>query len=681
VLAILVDRAGEVVSRDELRHLVWDQATFVEFDQGLNYCIRQIRLALRDDAVKPVFVETLKKRGYQFIAPVERSVAEASGNAGAIGAPETTPKGRRIAVPAAAVATIALALAAAGAAGMLAGRRRDAPTYTQLTSFSESVHSPAISPDGRTMAFIVGSDASFPPTGEVYTKLLPDGEPVRRTHDSWPKYGVTFSPDGSQIAYTVSDASHGWSTATLPVLGGEPRVMISNAAGLTWLDDGHALFGEIKSGLHMGLVTSTTSRSELRDVYLPRHERGMAHYAYASPDRRSVLVVEMGPTGRWERCRLVPFDGRSAGSQVGPQGACTSAAWTPDGAWMYFTAYFNGSSHIWRQRFPDGEPEQITSGPVEEDGIVMSPDGQSIVASAGMNESGVWMHEPNGDRLVSPEGNAWALSFSHDGRQLYYLLHRGSVDQSSELWVTDLVSGSTEPVIKGFPIVRYDVSADGQQIVFDVRPPGALSQLWLASRHARSAPRLLRANGEDSPFFGSDGEIMFRVSDGARNHLARMKLDGSNRATILPNPILQFKGMSPDRRWAVAMVPVDEVPSTAVVAISLLDGTTKRVCPAECMAQWSPDGRLFYVQPLLQGTESGRAVAIPVPENGSMPGLPASGIRSARDSAAVPGSTVVDLSAYDPTHVGAVIAPGLSAGTFAYAKEISHRNLFRIQLR
>src|SRR5580765_5574899 len=72
VLALLVERAGEVVSRDDIRRAIWDQATFVEFDQGLNYCIRQIRQALNDDAGTPAFVETLKKRGYIFIAPVER---------------------------------------------------------------------------------------------------------------------------------------------------------------------------------------------------------------------------------------------------------------------------------------------------------------------------------------------------------------------------------------------------------------------------------------------------------------------------------------------------------------------------------------------------------------------------------------------------------------------------------
>src|SRR3984957_18697682 len=70
VLAVLLERPGEIVSREQLRTRVWGYATFVEFDQGLNYCIRQIRVALRDGASEPHYIETLPKQGYRFIAPV-----------------------------------------------------------------------------------------------------------------------------------------------------------------------------------------------------------------------------------------------------------------------------------------------------------------------------------------------------------------------------------------------------------------------------------------------------------------------------------------------------------------------------------------------------------------------------------------------------------------------------------
>jgi DNA-binding winged helix-turn-helix (wHTH) protein/TolB-like protein len=72
VLACLIERAGQVVSREDLRNAVWGDGTFVDFDRGLNFCITQIRSALGDDPAAPTYIRTLPKRGYQFIAPVER---------------------------------------------------------------------------------------------------------------------------------------------------------------------------------------------------------------------------------------------------------------------------------------------------------------------------------------------------------------------------------------------------------------------------------------------------------------------------------------------------------------------------------------------------------------------------------------------------------------------------------
>jgi DNA-binding winged helix-turn-helix (wHTH) protein/TolB-like protein len=72
VLSYLIEHAGTVVSREELHRAVWGSETFVDFERGLNFCIAQIRSALDDDAVAPRYVRTLPRRGYQFIAPIER---------------------------------------------------------------------------------------------------------------------------------------------------------------------------------------------------------------------------------------------------------------------------------------------------------------------------------------------------------------------------------------------------------------------------------------------------------------------------------------------------------------------------------------------------------------------------------------------------------------------------------
>lgn len=70
-LALLVAHPGEVISRERLRSQVWDPATHVDFDRGLAYCLGQVRSALGDNAENPRFIETLPRRGYRFIAPVQ----------------------------------------------------------------------------------------------------------------------------------------------------------------------------------------------------------------------------------------------------------------------------------------------------------------------------------------------------------------------------------------------------------------------------------------------------------------------------------------------------------------------------------------------------------------------------------------------------------------------------------
>lgn len=85
VLALLVARAGELVTRDELRQHVWGDDTFVDFDQSLNWCVRRIREVLGDDATSPRFIQTVPRRGYRFIAQPLAEVA-----------PQAQPQPRRV---------------------------------------------------------------------------------------------------------------------------------------------------------------------------------------------------------------------------------------------------------------------------------------------------------------------------------------------------------------------------------------------------------------------------------------------------------------------------------------------------------------------------------------------------------------------------------------------------------
>ena len=82
VLEYLLQRPGDVVSRSDLRDVLWPDGTFVHFDHGLNSCIKQLRAALLDSRSAPRFLETLPRRGYRFIGPVAASQALRAGSRG-----------------------------------------------------------------------------------------------------------------------------------------------------------------------------------------------------------------------------------------------------------------------------------------------------------------------------------------------------------------------------------------------------------------------------------------------------------------------------------------------------------------------------------------------------------------------------------------------------------------------
>ena len=392
--------------------------------------------------------------------------------------------------------------------------------YEQLTNFADSATAPALSPDGRTVAFIRGGTSFLTRSGQIYVKQLPNGEAVQLTDDPQPKLAPAFTPDGARVAYTLreSGAAEGWNTWTVPVSGGQPTRMLPNAAALTWIDDRHILFSEIlaNSTIHMALRTSTQNRADARSVYVPAHERGMAHYSYISPDRASVLVVEMAATGAWAPCRLVPFDGSSAGRQVGPASECRSAAWSPDGRWMYFSALVDGVSHLWRQRFPNGTAEPLTSGSAtEEEGVAVAPDGASLITSLGRRQSSIWLHDPRGERLLSAEGLAFDPSLSADGARVYYLLRRAATSGTVELTMVDIASGRTDRLLPDFSVLDYDISRDERQVVFTTTGSGGERQVWMASLDRRSAPREIARQGDQAAFVDS-GQDRLPVARGAR---------------------------------------------------------------------------------------------------------------------------------------------------------------------
>jgi len=612
-----------------------------------------------------------------------RTAAPASGALKPVWSQQSHPVTRpRLRVPPwAVVIGLMVCLLSAGLLLWMRNRRPATPThteYTQLTYLADSATAPALSPDGHMLAFIRGESPGLGP-GDVYLKLLPDGEPVRLTHDDHPKMGLAFSPDSSKISFTRGEGWD-WQGWTVPVLGGEPSELLPNASALTWAGPHQVLFSE--AGKAMKIVTAGESRANERDVYVPKGT-AMAHRSYLSPDSKWVLVVEMDESASWMPCRLVPFSGGSEGRQVGPiPSACTEAAWSPDGRWMYFAANAGNGFHLWRERFPDGVAEQITFGAPEERGIAVAPDGKSLVTSVGSQQSTVWVHTLKGDQQVSMEEFAYLPSLSLDGHTLYYLVRKNAGKPlSGELWLSDLNSSHKEQLVPGISIARYSVSPDGKKVAFTRADSGSHSGIWIWSLDRHASPRQLQTAEADTPIFARNGEILFSMKEGAFNYIFRMKEDGTDLRKAIPDPIDRLISLSPDDRWIVTATASGSSDRPQIVFGYPMQGGIPRVLCRVCavgsgeidppIVSWSFDQKSMYIDLTHTGAnDKPKTIVIPLNPGEAFPGSWSELVTNTK-LLRMRGVRVLDLPS---------VFPGPDASNYAFWRFSTQRNLYRISL-
>jgi eukaryotic-like serine/threonine-protein kinase len=569
------------------------------------------------------------------------------------------------------IVAIAVLLAAGGGLWWYRAGHHAAPATTswqQLTFFTDSAVYPALSPDGRMLAFIRGADTFFGP-GQVYVKMLPDGAPVALTHDALAKMTPEFSPDGSVVAYGTAIPFDTWE---VPVLGGEAKVMLPNASSLTWIDGGkRLLFSEIKAGIHMIVVSTDLGRGQSREVYAPPGERSMAHHAYLSPDGKSMLVVEMNSQTKFTPCQVMPYGGGGAAQEVGPpKSICTSGAWSPNGKWVYLTLSTDGNFHIWRQRFPGGTPEQVTSGPTAEEGIAMAADGKSLITSVGTVTGTVWIHDGKGEQQISSEGYAGEARFSADGKKLYYLMDNGQT-QGYELWVRDVGSGATDRALPGYTMHDYDVCADGKELAFSRADENGHSKLWVSPVNRRSSPRQIPSTTmDDSVHCLPDGDLLFRAIEGESNFLESVHADGSGRRKVSPSHIFDLINVSPNGKWALVQAGgwSDENPA-AITAFPVEGGEPVKVCLNFCIPGWDVRGESMYIQFFVTSDQNTYVLRL----------------RQAGGLAELPTEVALDgelLKKMKPV----VVIPhqvdsAVSSSLYAYTVNTTRRNLYRIPLQ
>ena len=255
ILSVLLENAGDVVTREDLRRRLWSSDTFVEFDEGVNAAVGKVRYALGDSTENPVFFETVRGKGYRWIAPIEfvenangaakslthpdRSSPAATGEAESLGGfrVEATTSDRRIFVRIGLmISAVALLV---GAIFYLPRPRRVVVQHAevkqrQLTTNSQDnpVSANAISPDGKYLAYAdqKGLHIKLITTGEV--RDIPNPAPYEKSHVEW---GISqnWLPDGTRFAVDTNLPNQPISTTStwmVSVLGGPPRKVRDNSA-------------------------------------------------------------------------------------------------------------------------------------------------------------------------------------------------------------------------------------------------------------------------------------------------------------------------------------------------------------------------------------------------------------------------------------------------------------------
>ena len=336
VLQALLERPGELVTREELRDRLWGPDTFVDFEAGLNAAVRRLREALNDSADTPRYVETLPRRGYRFIAPVDvvstGLPAAPSGTAPAdasAAAPAEPVRGRRLRVRLALLALFALALLGAA---LWAGLRPDnaAPTEpaarpVPITRFPGLEVEPAMSPAGNHVAF--AWDGENEDNFDIYVRSIDGRSQLQLTSDASPDHAPAWSPDGLRIAFIRVVAGRRI-FMVIPALGG-PEERLFEALGteasgsegsdwpyggwsygLSWTPDGkHLVFADRNAfALTSAIYLYSFEDGQRRQMTRPPANLSDIH-PVVSPDGRYLAFVRLNPQGRGGRC--LPAEARA----------------------------------------------------------------------------------------------------------------------------------------------------------------------------------------------------------------------------------------------------------------------------------------------------------------------------------------------------------------------------------
>jgi Tol biopolymer transport system component/DNA-binding winged helix-turn-helix (wHTH) protein len=635
LLTLLATRKGEVVTRGEILRALWGNDTFVDFEHGINFCIKQIRDALGDKVEDPKYVETVPRVGYRFVARVEALPADA----GEVRSPypqlgadsvETKLENEGARGPSRLARIFGAAAILGGMVWILHDFSRTVnngaenenlePRFTQLTSEAGDELFPSFSPSGDLLVYSKSTSGQR----DIYLHRVGGANAINLTPDSpFDDIQPAFSPGGDRIAFRSE--REGGGLFVMGSTGESVRRVTDHGFNPSWSPDGKRIVFSTDSTT-LTTINPGVGRLEIVDVDSSEvrvlDSAGTAYQPQWSPRGHRIVFWSNKRSGRWRDIWTVSPETGDVRPVTHDAATDWNPVWSPDGKHIYFTSAREGTTSLWRT--PVDEKTGATSGraefvatsvPADVAHLTLSGDGTRIAYAALQSASNlrqvafdpeagavvgdpVWITRTSKDKLwpaASPDGGWIAFSLQGAGSTMNIALVRPDGTRLRML-TTDLRERSMMP----------SWSPDGSRIAFYSSKNSQRMELWTVRADGSGLQQLTKSeSGIFNPVWSPDGSSIAVRGGHADNYVfdlsasSEQRLRRWSRCAHLSGR-LEPTSWSRDGHWLAGTYYDPDQTSSAypVLKVALLAPLSEecRVLTEGAFPRWLPDGRRLLFQ-------------------------------------------------------------------------------------
>jgi eukaryotic-like serine/threonine-protein kinase len=609
VLSILLERPGEVITREELQTRLWAADTFVSFDEGINTAIRKLRVAFGDSADNPRFIETVPRRGYRFVAPAVLlpTVSTASGTNVSPTTqmqPDNPPvstivevaKQHKLRSSAGVVAFAVLAFVVLGVVGygayfLFGGRaatRFQNYAISQITDNAKS-QAAALSPDGK---YILSElvDAGM---ASLWLRHVPTNSDTQVIAPSEAFYtNFDFSPDGDYFYFRKARSStlDQFDLYRAPVLGGNPQIIVRDIDSNTGFSpDGKNIAYERGNNPEVGtfqLLTANADGSNEKVIATGRMD-SMHRYVAWSPDGRRIALTDVVGDAPGPIQLMDVASGKTRDFAAIPGFVFLKSVWLPDGRGLLvqYQDVSAGLNHnqIGFVSYPGGQFHAITKDTNSYESLSLSADAKSL-ATVQLKRLYTLYAIPaaktgaNPPVPAIPQQQEGSLTFSWAGNDGFYLAEdKHLVHVSSD-------GSNKTTLLNNASITSVSACPDGRILLLSLigQGGGNGTNIWRVNADGTNLKQLSNGQRDRNPECSVDSKWAYYV-DANASRVQRVSVNGGTPETLSGTPIPRamilnrYFDLSPDGKAMAFVISTLGTNPTHKIAVLPLDGPQPQV--------------------------------------------------------------------------------------------------------